>query len=99
VPLNGKKSAELYKNAIRELEKAVAFKTDGETYWHLAQAYLEYARVNQSERKPNIARAHNASKHARASDLCSEYEKELDDLEKQLDKLADANEAAGSHYF
>ena len=90
IPFNGKKSVELYKNAIRELENAVMFKTDGETYLHLAQAYFEYACVNQPKRKSNIARARDALKHAHKNDLRGGYTTEPGDLEQQLAKLADA---------
>jgi tetratricopeptide (TPR) repeat protein len=79
------------RQAVKELEQAVALSVDGEAYYHLAEAYFALAQGAVSGRAQWIGKAHDACVHAREADLRGVYRQEIADLQQRLAELANEN--------
>ena len=82
----------LIDNAIADLEKAIAMRSDGLVaegggYYHLAMAYLAKARANPADSAPWLAQARRRCIDASQNNVRGVYKEEISNLLKQLDAL------------
>lgn len=89
------------KASIQELEKSDALESSSSTYWRLAQAYLERARMETGGRAELIAKVRQLVAAMERTDMRGEHKQDKESLLKEIDSIvipnpAKAATAAGS---